>query len=58
MDIKELPCDDVRGRVDDLIAGLVGLESACYGKEVSGKKSNTRIMNMVMTLTTIVIRKT
>lgn len=23
----ELPCEDVRGKVDDLIAGLVGLES-------------------------------
>lgn len=40
-----------------MIAGLVGLVSACNGKEVSGKKSNTRIMNMVMILTTTVIRK-
>lgn len=33
-----------------MIAGFVGFVSACYGKEVSGKKSNTRIMNMVMIL--------
>lgn len=57
MDIKQLPWDEVLGKVEDLIAGLVGLESAGYGKEVSGKKSNTRIMNMVMALTTTVIRK-
>lgn len=48
MDIKNLPCDDVLGKVEDLIAGFVGFVSACYGKEVSGKKSNTRIMIMVM----------
>lgn len=47
-----LPCDDVLGNVEDLIAGFVGFESAGYGKEVSGKKPNTRIMNMVMILTT------
>lgn len=33
MNIKNLPWEDVRGNVEDLIAGLVGLESACYGKE-------------------------
>lgn len=38
MDIKKLPWEEVLGKVDDLIAGLVGLESAGYGKEVSGKK--------------------
>lgn len=51
--VYKLPCEDVLGKVDDLIAGLAGFVSACYGKEVSGKKSNTRIMNMVMTLSTI-----
>lgn len=56
IDIKDLPCEEVRGKVDDLIAGLVGFVSACYGKEVSGKKSNTRIMIMVMAITTIVAR--
>lgn len=58
MDTKELPCEDVRGKVDDLIAGFVGFVSACYGKEVSGKKSNTRIMIMVMILTTRVTIET
>lgn len=57
IDIKDLPCEEVRGKVDDLIAGLVGFVSACYGKEVSGKKSNTRIMIMVMAITTIVARQ-
>lgn len=58
MDIKELPCEDVLGKVEDLIAGFVGFVSACYGKEVSGKKSNIRIMVMVMILTTRVNRET
>lgn len=25
--MQQLPCEEVRGKVDDLIAGLVGLES-------------------------------
>lgn len=37
--MKILPWEEVLGNVDDLIAGFVGFESACYGKEVSGKKS-------------------
>lgn len=48
MDIKVLPCEDVLGKVEDLIAGFVGFVSACYCKEVSGKKSNIRIMVMFM----------
>lgn len=52
IDFKQLPCEEVLGKVDDLIAGLAGFVSACYGKEVSGKKSNIRVMNMVMILTT------
>lgn len=58
MDTKELPWEDVRGNVDDLIAGLVGLVSACKCKEESGKKSNTRIMVMVMILSTRVTKET
>lgn len=39
-----LPCDDVLGSVDDLIAGFAGFESAMYNKKCSVLR---KILNII-----------